>query len=363
MTSCTACNAELPAGAVACLRCGSLVHGDLLKRLYAESRQAESRGDYAGGLALLEACLERLPSDSRQHSQVESEIRRIEGVCAQARLRRAAAEARERLHPVVRPRLDRWAIAGISARVCGAGVASIPGLSHVLTLGITAGSIVWIVLRVALTGLTQRRTLMSMAVWIASFSLLMGWERAAVFGLLVYLHETGHIVALEYLGVGFSWPFFVPFVGAYVMPGRGMSRRVDQALVSLGGPALGMVPSFVLLWLAWRWDIPVFWKEAARLNLMLNLANLAPVPRLDGERLACLYSGAQLATIGGATVVAVLLLGTDVLGLVLGGAYLLRLLFPRRLPAGVDAEAAPGVALWGLAVCHSASVVLALSLV
>ena len=363
MKPCEACNAELPDGAVACAQCGSLVHGDLLKRLYGESRQAESRGDHAGALALLEACLERLPPGSRQYSQVANEVRRVEAVRAQTRLRRAAVEARERLHPVVRPRLDRWAIAGICARVCGSGVASVPGLSHVLTFVITAGSVAWIALRVGLTGLTQRRTLTSMALWIVSFSLLMGWERAAVFGLLVYLHEAGHIVALEYLGVGFSWPFFVPFVGAYVMPGRGMSRRSDQALVSLGGPALGMVPSFVVLCLARSWDIPAFWTEAARLNLMLNLANLAPLPRLDGERLTCLYDGPQLVAIGGAVLVAVWALRANVLGLVLGGAYLLRLLFPRRPPAGGDAGEAAGWVLWALAVCHAGLAVLALALV
>ena len=232
-----------------------------------------------------------------------------------------------------------------------------------MTFAITLGSIVWIVLRVGLTGLTQRRTLVSMAVWVVSFSLLMGWERAAVFGLLVYFHETGHIVVLEYLGVGFSWPFFVPFVGAYVVPGRGMSRRGDQALVSLGGPALGMVPSFLVFWIAWRWEVPAFWTEAARLNLMLNLANLAPIPRLDGDRLVCLYAGPQLAAIGGAALVAVWALGSSALGFVLGGAYLLRLLFPRRLPAGVNRGEGAGVGLWCLAVCHAVLVVLALALV
>ena len=203
-----------------------------------------------------------------------------------------------------------------------------------------------------------------MALWIGSFSLLMGaWEKAAVFGLLVYLHEIGHIVALEYLGVGFSWPFFVPFVGAYVVPGRGMSRRSDQALVSLGGPALGMVPSFVVLCLAWWWDVPAFWMAAARLNLMLNLANLAPIPRLDGDRLVCLYSGPQLAATGGAALVGAWALGSHVFGFLLGGAYLLRLLFPRRLPMGVNPGEGTDVALWCVAVCHAVLVVLALALV
>lgn len=104
---------------------------------------------------------------------------------------------------------------------------------------------------------------------------------AAIFGLFV--HEYGHVIAMNRLGMGPARIYIVPFLG-----GLAKSQRLPQSewhgvLVSLAGPLFGtlaVVPFFA----AWFATGEQAWLLGAFVISMINLFNLAPAPPLDGSK-------------------------------------------------------------------------------
>src|SRR3954470_16559627 len=56
----------------------------------------------------------------------------------------------------------------------------------------------------------------SMLVSVAAYAWLWGWKFAVGFVLLIFVHEMGHVIALQRMGIKASAPMFIPFFGAFV---------------------------------------------------------------------------------------------------------------------------------------------------
>ena len=114
--------------------------------------------------------------------------------------------------------------------------------------------------------------------WITGSVIVAG---AVLIGLFV--HEAGHALAMNRLGMGPARVYIIPFLGGLAQARREPQSEGHGVLVSLAGPAFGllaMIP-FAGVWMATgqgEWLIGAFFIA------MLNLVNLVPAPPLDGSK-------------------------------------------------------------------------------
>jgi Zn-dependent protease len=112
---------------------------------------------------------------------------------------------------------------------------------------------------------------------------LMGWvyALAGIVGLLV--HEYGHVLAMNRLGMGPARIYIIPFLGGAARGARGAASEWIGVLVSLAGPAFGLIAAipFFAVWAATGDPI---WLHGAWFVALINLLNLAPAPPLDGSK-------------------------------------------------------------------------------
>ena len=104
---------------------------------------------------------------------------------------------------------------------------------------------------------------------------------AGVFGLFV--HEYGHVLAMNRLGMGPAHIHIVPFLGGLARGQRNPVSEWHGVLVSLAGPAFGllaMIP-FVAAWMTLGGGV---WLFGAFFIAMINLVNLVPASPLDGSK-------------------------------------------------------------------------------
>lgn len=159
-------------------------------------------------------------------------------------------------------------------KVIGVGAA---GYTVVKMKGLT---LVFPLLKVAKIG-----PLLSMGASMAAYGWLFGWKFGAGMVGLIFVHELGHGLAMRALGIPVGPMTFIPFFGAVIeMNGRPVSSYHD-ALVALGGPALGTVASLPIL----AYGVATGDQFALALShwgCMINLFNLLPIGMLDGGRIA-----------------------------------------------------------------------------
>jgi Zn-dependent protease len=104
---------------------------------------------------------------------------------------------------------------------------------------------------------------------------------ALIFGLFV--HEYGHVLAMNRLGMGPARIYIIPFLGGAAAGQRAPKSVWDGVIVALAGPLFGLlatIPAFGLFLLL---GDPM-WLLAAFVICMINLVNLAPAPPLDGSK-------------------------------------------------------------------------------
>lgn len=129
-------------------------------------------------------------------------------------------------------------------------------------------------------------------VWAIASTLLMGgflwlvtgsWvvAVAVLFGLFV--HEYGHVLAMNRVGMGPARIYIIPFLGGLAKGQRNPKSEWHGVLVSLAGPAFGLLAMlpFVGLWAATGGGA---WLIGAFFIALVNLVNLAPAPPLDGAK-------------------------------------------------------------------------------
>ncbi len=155
-------------------------------------------------------------------------------------------------------------------------------LAGILALGAKFGAALKALL-VALPNLKLLTTGATALVSVAAYSLFWGWEFAAGFVVLLFIHEMGHVIALRREGIKASAPMFIPFMGALITAKSLGENALAEARVGLAGPILGslaaaavavvgeLVHSDMLIALAY-------------VGFLINLFNLLPIVPLDGGR-------------------------------------------------------------------------------
>ncbi len=116
-------------------------------------------------------------------------------------------------------------------------------------------------------------------IWYFSGSVIVAGS--AIFGLFV--HEYGHVLAMNRLGMGPARIYIIPFLGGLAKGQRNPKSEWDGVLVALAGPAFGLLAVIPVVGL-WFATGDSEWLMGAFFIAMINLINLAPAPPLDGSK-------------------------------------------------------------------------------
>jgi Zn-dependent protease len=118
---------------------------------------------------------------------------------------------------------------------------------------------------------------------VAAYSLIWGWEFAAGFVVLIFIHEMGHVFALRRHGIKASAPMFVPFMGAVIWARSLGDDALTEARVGLAGPYFGAAASAIVAIVGLATHTGLL-EALGYIGFLLNLFNLLPVVPLDGGR-------------------------------------------------------------------------------
>jgi Zn-dependent protease len=118
---------------------------------------------------------------------------------------------------------------------------------------------------------------------VAAYSLFWGWQFAAGFVVLLFIHEMGHVIQLRREGIKASAPMFIPFLGAAIFSRSLGDNALAEARVGLAGPVLGSLgaAAVALVGALTGSDLLL---ALAYVGFLINLFNLLPVLPLDGGR-------------------------------------------------------------------------------
>jgi Zn-dependent protease len=140
-----------------------------------------------------------------------------------------------------------------------------------------------------LAGVFKLNTLATMILSVGLYAIEWGVPFAVGFVLLIFVHECGHAIVLRREGIPAGAPVFIPFLGA-VIAMRGMPRDAYvEAKVGLGGPVLGSLAAWAVLFAGHAAGIPML-VNIGHAGILINLFNLIPVAPLDGGRIAGAFS-------------------------------------------------------------------------
>jgi len=155
-----------------------------------------------------------------------------------------------------------------------------------IVIALVLGKFKWLVM---LAKFAKLPTLLTMVVAVAAYASIWGIPFALGFVLLIFMHELGHALVMRQQGISAGAPVFIPFVGAVIaMKGRPRDAYVE-ALVGIGGPALGTAATILCLALGWL-TRDNFWYALASTGFLINLFNMIPISPLDGGRIAGVIS-------------------------------------------------------------------------
>lgn len=254
MTQCPDCAIHLPEDALLCAECGALVWRDKLQELYESAGRARGVGDWDKCMSELVQCLDLLPAETRQREGIRAQIDEVTH-----RINHRKPEINP--ESLVKPEFE-------STREAPAGAV---GRAAFVSF---------------FRGLSRPQTWISLIVWVVSLSFVLGWKMSLAFALLIYVHEMGHVLVIQYFGYRFSWPIFVPFLGAFVIHGNQERPRFENIAIALGGPFLGVLPCFGVFFYGLFGALPEFVHRIAYIGLLINFFNLLPVWMLDGARIS-----------------------------------------------------------------------------
>src|SRR4029077_4763430 len=128
---------------------------------------------------------------------------------------------------------------------------------------------------------------MLLMVWI--YTQIWGWQFALGFVLLLFVHESGHLVVAKKFGLKVGAPVFIPFMGAFIALKEAPRNAWIEACVGIGGPMLGSFGALICNVLGELFQAPLF-IALAWFGYFLNLFNLTPVGMLDGGRIVTALS-------------------------------------------------------------------------
>ena len=99
----------------------------------------------------------------------------------------------------------------------------------------------------------------------------------------IFVHEFGHVLAMNRLGCGPARMRIVPFVGGSATPARPPTSEFKGVLIALAGPVFGLLAAAPFV-IAARATGQIAWVIGALAIVGINLINLAPAPPLDGSK-------------------------------------------------------------------------------
>ncbi|PYK12082.1 MAG: hypothetical protein DME65_05170 [Verrucomicrobia bacterium] len=128
---------------------------------------------------------------------------------------------------------------------------------------------------------------MLLMIWI--YTQIWGWQFALGFVLLLFVHETGHLLVAKKFGLKVGAPVFIPFMGAFIALKEAPRNAWMEACVGIGGPILGSLGALFCNVVGEFFAAPLF-IALAWFGYFLNLFNLTPVGMLDGGRIVTALS-------------------------------------------------------------------------
>ncbi len=256
--SCPQCGTEIPKNFLACPGCRRLVYADRLNELSKNATQAERENRPSDALAFWRGALDLLPPRSKQHEALREKItdlgRQVDGLSPTGS------------NPsVVQEQKSFFGKNG--------GKAGLLGLLAVFLSKI----------KLLLLGLAKLHTLLSMLLAFGVYWTFWGWKFALGFVLSIYIHEMGHVAALNRYGIKATAPVFIPGVGAFIRLQQKLTNPREDARVGLAGPIWGLGAALTAYALFRATGIMVF-AAIAQIGAWINLFNLMPVWQLDGGR-------------------------------------------------------------------------------
>ena len=258
-TVCAQCGTQIAPALLACPSCHRLVHADELKRLAAMAERATQAGDPSAALAAWRDALDLLPPDSTQHQVVATRI---------AALSRSVDNG-----PAAVKRGSKW----------GKGAAGVGALGALLFKFKFAFMFVLTKAKLLLLGLTKAGTFFSMLLSASLYWTIWGWKFAVGVVLSIYVHEMGHVQALQRYGIKATAPMFIPGLGAVIRLKQYPADAREDARVGLAGPLWGLGAALAA-YVVYRATGIGIWGAIAHFGAWVNLFNLVPVWQLDGAR-------------------------------------------------------------------------------
>src|SRR5262245_12629675 len=264
---CSTCGSQMAPHLLSCPGCRSLIHAERLKALAAEAECLQQAGNASATLATWRAVLELLPADSRQYQTILAEVTALSqqvdgGDTATTRVPTTGLARTSQK--------SRW-VAGPAA--LGAAGLFLWKLKFVLVFLLTKAKLL-------VFGLTKVTTLFSMLLSLGVYWTQWGWQFALGLVISIYIHEMGHVAALQRFGIPATAPMFIPGLGAFVRLRQYPATPQEDARVGLAGPlwGLGAALAAYVVFLATGWSS---WAAIARVGAWINLFNLLPVWQLD----------------------------------------------------------------------------------
>ncbi len=191
----------------------------------------------------------------------------------------------------------------------------------------------------------------------------MGWTVALAAVVGVFVHEYGHVLAMNAMGFGPGKIRIVPFVGGVAIPARPADTEFKGVLIALAGPVFGLL-ALAPFFIAFALTGQERWLSGAFFIAAISLLNLAPAPPLDGSKalgpaLARIHPWVErgaLILVGGTVVLWAVTRGSLIFGLFVGLGVLGALRRGRLRPAarrlnGPEWAGAVALYLAALAVC------------
>ena len=116
---------------------------------------------------------------------------------------------------------------------------------------------------------------------VAGYAWLFTIEFALMLIACLVIHEYGHVRAMQYFGIKTKGIYLIPFVGGLAVSDDKITTRWQDVVISLMGPAFGLITSVLGVVLYYATDMQIF-AGVAVLSALLNLFNLLPILPLDG---------------------------------------------------------------------------------
>jgi Zn-dependent protease len=258
---CENCGHWFTLGTLACPNCGALIYRRRLEQLSADAIAAEPVDPMRAAM-IWRQCLDLLPPQSPQYQSIAQRVGALSAGLVRPQF--GGGEAAQAYGGEMRP--------GRAVRPPDALPVAVAKTAGSMLLSILFYTLIW-----------QGPPLQKLFFGIG-------------FAGLILVHELGHVIAMRHYKLSASPPIFIPFLGAVINMREAPRNAWVEAVVGIGGPALGTAGALVLvgIFLGMGFepgsDSQELVHALAYFGVFINLFNLLPFPPLDGGRISAALS-------------------------------------------------------------------------